>query len=276
MAKPFGKLAKRVIVAIIGIPLIIIVSLYGKIPFLIFAAAIGAVSYYEFSKMAGNRRYYANKIIGLLCVLCLIVNEYLKLIDFSVLSFIIVLLLLIFELFRNKESAIANIGVSLIGVFYIGMFVSALVNLREFYNASAFTYGQGGYLILSLFVSIWLCDSAAYFLGTALGSNKLMPRVSPNKSWEGALAGFIFSIVTMLACKPLFADFLEWRDAIVIGLIVGTFGQVGDLVESLLKRDAHVKDSSSIIPGHGGILDRFDSLLFTAPIVYLYLNFLTK
>ncbi len=276
MAKEFGKLAKRVGVAVIGIPLIIFVSLYGKILFLVFTAAIGVLAYYEFSKMAGNRRYYANKIIGLLCVLALIVNEYIRIIDFSVLTVIIVLLLLIFELFRNKESAIANLGASLIGVFYVGLFTSALVNLREFYGPSGFTYNQGGYLILSLFVSIWLCDSAAYFLGTALGNNKLMPRVSPNKSWEGALAGFIFSIVTMLACKPIFADFLEWRDAIVIGLIVGTFGQVGDLVESLLKRDAHVKDSSSIIPGHGGILDRFDSLLFTAPIVYLYLNFLTR
>jgi phosphatidate cytidylyltransferase len=276
MAKEFGKLATRILVAVIGIPLIIIVSLYGKIPFLIFAAAIGAVSYYEFAKMARNRRYYANRIIGLICVIAIIVNEYFQFLEFKVLSVLAVLLLLIFELFRNKESAIANLGTSLVGVFYVGFFSSALVNLREFYNVSTLVYTQGGYLIISILVSIWFCDSAAYFLGTALGNNKLMPRVSPNKSWEGALAGFIFSIVTMLACKPVFADFLEWRDAIVIGLIIGTFGQLGDLIESLLKRDAHVKDSSSLIPGHGGIMDRFDSLIFAAPIIYLYLSFLTK
>jgi phosphatidate cytidylyltransferase len=276
MAKVFGKLATRVLVAIVGIPLIIAVSLYGRIPFLIFAAGIGTLSYYEFAKMARNRRYYANRIIGLICVLGIIVNEYFRILDFKVLSVLVVLLLLIFELFRNKESAIANLGASLLGVFYVGFFSAALVNLREFYNISSLVYGQGGYLILAIFVSIWLCDSAAYFLGTALGNNKLMPRVSPNKSWEGALAGFIFSIVTMLACKPIFADFLEWRDAIVIGLIVGTFGQLGDLIESLLKRDAHVKDSSSLIPGHGGVMDRFDSLIFSAPIIYLYLSFLTK
>jgi phosphatidate cytidylyltransferase len=276
MAKGFGKLATRVLVALVGIPLIVLVCLYGRIPFLIFTTGIGCISYYEFAKMAKNRRYYANRIIGQLCVLAIIANEYFRILDFKVLSVLVVLLLLVFELFRNKESAIANLGASLLGVFYVGFFSSALVNLREFYNISTLVYGQGGYLILSIFVSIWLCDSAAYFLGTALGNNKLMPRVSPNKSWEGALAGFIFSIATMLACKPIFADFLEWRDAIVIGLIVGTFGQLGDLIESLLKRDAHVKDSSSLIPGHGGIMDRFDSLIFSAPIIYLYLAFLTK
>jgi phosphatidate cytidylyltransferase len=276
MTKIFGKLATRVLVAIIGIPLIIVISLYGRIPFLVFATAIGTLAYYEFAKMARNRRYYANRIIGLICVIAIIANEYFQLLEFKVLSILMVILLLIFELFRNKESAIANLGASLVGVFFIGLFSSALINLREFYNLSTLIYVQGGYLILSIFVSIWLCDSAAYFLGTALGYNKLMPRISPNKSWEGSLAGFIFSIITMLACKPIFADFLEWRDAIVIGLIIGTFGQLGDLIESLLKRDAHVKDSSSLIPGHGGIMDRFDSLLFAAPIIYLYLSFLTK
>jgi phosphatidate cytidylyltransferase len=103
-----------------------------------------------------------------------------------------------------------------------------------------------------------------------------MPRVSPNKSWEGAVAGFVFAVSGMIAARELVLDFLTMRDAVAIGFIVGLFGQIGDLIESLLKRDTHVKDSSSIIPGHGGILDRFDSLLFTAPIVYLYLTFFTK
>ena len=99
-----------------------------------------------------------------------------------------------------------------------------------------------------------------------------MPRISPNKSWEGAIAGFIFSVITMIAAKALFLEFLEWRDTIAVGIIVGIAGQFGDLIESMIKRDSRVKDSSSIIPGHGGILDRFDSLLFTAPAVYLYLK----
>jgi phosphatidate cytidylyltransferase len=180
--------------------------------------------------------------------------------------------LLLLELFRNKESAVSNLGSTLLGIFYIGFFSAALVDIREFYNDSIFTYNQGGYLIIAILVSIWVCDSAAYFLGTALGKHKLMPRISPNKSWEGAIAGFIFSVLTMIAAKALFLEFLEWRDTIVIGIIVGILGQCGDLIESMIKRDSRVKDSSNIIPGHGGILDRFDSLLFTAPAVYLYLK----
>lgn len=276
MAKAFGKLSTRVIVAVLGIPLIIIVSLYGKYPFLIFAVFIGLVSFHEFSRMVRNRKYFTNNFIGYISILAVIINEYKPFIDIKTLFFLIVVLLLIFELFRNKESAVSNLGVSLLGIFYIGFFSSALVSLRELYNDSIFIYDRGGYLIISILISIWICDSAAYFLGTVYGKNKLMPRVSPNKSWEGAFAGFIFSIVGMLACRFLIADFLSWSDAIIIGLIVGTAGQVGDLIESLIKRDTFVKDSSSIIPGHGGIFDRFDSLLFSAPVVYLYLSFVSK
>ena len=275
MKKIFNKLTTRIIVAVIGIPAIIFVSLFGKILFLVFAALLGLLGYYEFSRMARNRKYYSNKLIGLISVAAVISNAYFHYIDLHVLVILIISALLIFELFRNRESAIANLGTTLVGIFYIGLFSASLVDLREFYKESAFTYGQGGYLIISILASIWICDSAAYFIGTAFGNNKILPRVSPNKSWEGSFAGFIFAIIVMLACKPIIADFLEWRDAIVIGLIIGTFGQAGDFIESLLKRDSHVKDSSSIIPGHGGVLDRFDSLLFTAPLVYLYLNFLT-
>ena len=109
-------------------------------------------------------------------------------------------------------------------------------------------------------------------MGTAFGKHKLFPRVSPNKSWEGAIAGFVFAIITMIAAKATVIDLLTLYDAVIIGIIVGIIGQMGDLVESLVKRDAGVKDSSAIIPGHGGIFDRFDSLLLTAPVVYLYLS----
>jgi len=276
MAKAFGKLSTRVIVAVLGIPLIIIASLYGKYPFFIFAVFIGLVSFHEFSGMVRNRKSFTNNFISYISIPAVIINEYKPFIDIKTLFFLIVISLLIFELFRNKESAVSNLGVSLLGIFYIGFFSSALVSLRELYNDSVFIYDRGGYLIISILISIWICDSAAYFLGTAYGKNKLMPRVSPNKSWEGAFAGFIFSIIGMLACRFLIADFLSWSDAIIIGLIVGTVGQLGDLIESLIKRDTFVKDSSSIIPGHGGIFDRFDSLLFSAPVVYLYLSFVSK
>jgi len=272
MSKSFSKLSSRVIVAIIGIPLIIIVCLLGKIYFLVFPLGIGLLSFYELAKMARNKHSYVNLAVGWIIVFIIIINEYRQFIPVQILILLSILVLLLLELFRNKESAISNLGTTLLGIFYIGFFSAAVVDLREFYNDSAFTYFQGGYLIISILVSIWVCDSAAYFLGTALGKHKLMPRISPNKSWEGAIAGFIFSVITLIAAKALFLEFLEWRDTIAIGIIIGILGQCGDLIESMIKRDSRVKDSSSIIPGHGGILDRFDSLLFTAPAVYLYLK----
>lgn len=271
-----SNLGTRVIVALVGIPLILAACIIGKIPFLIFAFGIGIISFVELSKMLEGKKHYLNNRIGELSVTVIIFNTYFQIIEFEKLALIIVAVLMLAELFRNSGSAVSNIGSTLIGIFYIGLFASSLIMLREFYNESFFTYDQGGYLIISVFVSIWLCDSAAYFVGTAIGTHKMLPRVSPNKSWEGAIAGFVFSIVGMLAARFLVLDFLSITDAAAIGLIVGTFGQAGDFIESMIKRDANVKDSSSIIPGHGGIFDRFDSLIFSAPIIYLYLELLSK
>ena len=126
-------------------------------------------------------------------------------------------------------------------------------------------------LIISIFAAIWICDSAAYYIGTAFGKHKLFVRVSPKKSWEGAIAGFVFAILAMIASKIIVLDFLSWNSTIGIGIIIGVLGQIGDLIESLFKRDSGVKDSSNLIPGHGGIFDRFDSLIFTAPLILILL-----
>ncbi|MCX7876139.1 MAG: phosphatidate cytidylyltransferase [Melioribacteraceae bacterium] len=271
MSKKLNNLTSRIIVALIGIPLIIALCIIGKIPFLIFVLFIGLVSFNEYSSMLRSKNSFPNKLVGFISVAVLIINEYKLIIDYHVLFILMIIVLLFLELFRNKSSAINNIGSTLLGIFYIGIFSASIINLRQFYADSAFTYTQGGYLILSILISIWLCDSAAYFIGSAYGLHKLMPRVSPKKSWEGAIAGFVFSVIGMVASKSLILEFLSLTDAIAIGFIIGIFGQIGDLIESLIKRDANVKDSSSLIPGHGGILDRFDSLLFTSPIIYLYL-----
>src|ERR1035437_1198361 len=174
MSKSFSKLSSRVIVAIIGIPLIIIVCLLGKIYFLIFPLGIGLISFYELAKMTRNKHIYVNLTVGWLIIFIIIINEYNPFIPVKELILLSIVVLLLFELFRNKESAISNLGTTLLGIFYIGFFSAALVDLREFYNDSAFTYYQGGYLIISILFSIWICDSAAYFLGTALGKHKLM------------------------------------------------------------------------------------------------------
>lgn len=232
--------------------------------------AIGLISYHEIWTFVKRKEINANLLVGITAVGLIITNAYLKFFDFYFLILIVLIVISLFELFRNSGSAIINLGTSLLGIFYVGLFSSSLLFVREFYTVD---YARGGFLIISLFASIWVCDSAAFFGGTALGKHKLFSRVSPNKSWEGTIFGLIFAVVTMVAAKLILLDFLSWVDIIMLGIIVGTIGQIGDLIESLIKRDAGVKDSSNLIPGHGGIFDRFDSLLYSAPVVLIYLTY---
>lgn len=211
--------------------------------------------------------------------------------------FIVLLIFLVatflHELFRKKGSPIANVGATVFGVVYVSLFLGTFIGVRELFVPGDFpthryfelqgafvtpeiadkVYDWGGYTIISIFAMIWICDSAAYFAGMALGRHKLMERVSPHKTWEGAASGFFFAIVASVWAKFLVLEYLTFPHAIAIGFIVGVFGQTGDLFESLLKRDAGVKDSSQLIPGHGGVLDRFDSVILISPLVYLYLDF---
>ena len=146
----------------------------------------------------------------------------------------------------------------------------------EIFSAGINTVGLTwqAYLLLSMFVSVWVCDSAAYFAGRAFGKHKLFARVSPKKSWEGAIAGVIFSTLSFALLTHTFLENFPLIHGICIGLLIGIIGPIGDLCESLLKRDANIKDSSSLIPGHGGVLDRFDSIMFVAPTIYIYLSML--
>lgn len=262
--------ATRIIVSAVFIPLILAVCYAGGLFFLVFVLAIGILSFYEFSGLSKNKIAFTNLIIGLLSTCLLIINSYYSFIDFFRLILLIISVLVFVELFRKKESAILNLGVSFLGIFYIGLFSSTVVLLREFFTED---YFSGGYLIISIFITIWICDSAAFFLGTAFGKHKLFPRVSPKKSWEGSIAGFIFALLTMIALKYIILYSFSFVDALITGIIIGSVGQIGDLVESLIKRDAGVKDSSNLIPGHGGIFDRFDSLMLSSPVIYLYLSY---
>ncbi|HTR81585.1 MAG TPA: phosphatidate cytidylyltransferase [Bacteroidota bacterium] len=209
---------------------------------------------------------------------------------------LLLVLVLIVELFRNEGSLFLNAGYTIFGLLYVGLFLGSLIGLRELFgnefpywlvrthldsvggfsdaSVHAATYAWGGMTIIAIFASIWLCDTAAYFGGIATGRHKLFVRVSPNKTWEGSVWGFFAAVATMVFAQKFFLPYLEMHQAVVIGAIIGVFGQIGDLVESLFKRDAGVKDSSTLIPGHGGVLDRFDSLIFVSPILYLYIDFI--
>ena len=136
------------------------------------------------------------------------------------------------------------------------------------------TYPEWGIFILLIFISVWICDTAAYFFGKAFGKHKLMPKVSPKKSWEGAIAGFVMGSIAYIGLNHYFLRDIPLTNIVIMAMLINTFCQVGDLIESQIKRDAGVKDSSAILPGHGGILDRFDGILFVMPAIFAYLIYI--
>jgi len=269
--------------------------------------------FYSMTEAKGALPQRGVGIAGLLCVFLAFFHEQLqyfilpffiehggvalltKLQLFVTLFFLTLVIVLLVELFRNKGSVIANAGATIMGIVYVGVFLGTLLGLRELYGMEfplslamahanglspmaddavrATTYAWGGWTVISIFASLWMCDTMAYFGGMTMGRHKLFVRVSPNKTWEGAVWGFLGAVATMLLMRHLVLPYVAVHQAVVMGLIIGVFGQIGDLVESAMKRDAVVKDSSSLIPGHGGVLDRFDSLIFVAPILYLYIDF---
>ncbi|NWF87883.1 MAG: phosphatidate cytidylyltransferase [Ignavibacteriaceae bacterium] len=266
----------RVLVSIAAIPVILLASYLGTYYFLLFVLMISLVSYYEFAALAKQKSVSANLMAGLGIIFLFVTNAYIQLFNQFYLISIAFALLCLIELFRNKGSALFNLGISTLGILYIGVFSSSLILIREFYREPSQNYINGGFIIISVFAAIWICDSAAYYIGTAFGKHKLFPRVSPKKSWEGAAAGFVSAILFLILAKFIFLDFLTWYTIFGAGIIVGILGQIGDLIESLFKRDAGVKDSSSLIPGHGGVFDRFDSLIYSAPFILILLQLIEK
>jgi phosphatidate cytidylyltransferase len=168
---------------------------------------------------------------------------------------------------RREGSPLLSVGVTLFGVLYVGLMGSSLLMVRNL------PVPHAAPLTLTVLVSIWITDAAAYFAGRTFGRTRPFARVSPKKSVEGCVAGVFGALGTVWAGDHFWMKALYVSDILALGALIGIGGQVGDFAESLLKRDSGVKDSSAVIPGHGGVLDRFDSALFAFPLVYVYLVF---
>jgi len=171
---------------------------------------------------------------------------------------------LLIELRQADGHALRRAGQLALGALYLGLLPSFLLRIRAL--------PDGREALLLTYATVFACDTAAYGMGSLLGRHRLWPRISPGKTWEGAAGGLIGAIVAALVGRVWFADFFSPAGALGFALIAGTLGQAGDLVESLWKREAGRKDTSALIPGHGGVLDRFDSLHFVAPALYVYLT----
>ncbi len=180
-----------------------------------------------------------------------------------------VIILAISELYKKSEYPFINIGHTLLGVLYIALplSLSNYIVYSELHNQE-YNYQ----VLMAVLFLIWTNDSGAYLVGSMIGKHKLFPRISPKKTWEGSIGGGVSAVLLSLLISQYVPEIglLHW---VAIAIITVVFGTFGDLTESMLKRNANIKDSGNILPGHGGILDRFDSLLMAAPMVLFYIVF---
>jgi len=268
-----NNIIKRAPVALIGIPALVGFTLYTHDVFMVFFTIAGLLILGEAYRMSRPNGTEPNVWLGYLVYLAL-VGDYL-LGDGDNLGAILIvsiLILMTWEMFRKKPHVMENVASTFFAASFVGLAMSTFILLQQLgYEGQG---GHlGGYAVLTVFIGVWSCDTLAYFVGSAIGKHKIFPRVSPNKSWEGSIAGLIGSLIALLLIvRAGWLPGLDYTDALMLGLITGVAGQLGDFAESLVKRDVGVKDSSNLLPGHGGAWDRLDSILFAAPLSYLYLT----
>lgn len=242
------------------------ISISGAIVTVFIARAL-----YEFFTMLEKKQISVYKYVGvgigtLLALSVLLRFEPTKTWEFILIAGAIIFLILM--QFRRRNSAGVTIGISttVFGILYIAWFFSFLIKI---------IYLPGGVgLLASVLVITKLGDIGAFLVGVSVGRHPLIPRISPKKTVEGSIGGLAFSVFGAVACRPFIG--FSYAHLVLLGVIFGVIGQLGDLSESLLKRDCQVKDSGNIIPGMGGLLDEIDSLLFAAPAFYFYMSVVLK
>jgi phosphatidate cytidylyltransferase len=269
------SIIKRVIISVIFVPCIVIIARRGGVYFLILVTILILAGLWEFFRMVeakGLKPYIFIGISGgtLLPLSIFFFNGRYT----NFLLVVIFLAIMISELVRGKKGfALYHISITLFGILYVGWMGSFLVRLRELPILINLDYKSGFLFVIMVFILTWCYDTGAYTFGMIAGKHKLFPSISPGKTVEGAIGGVLLSIIGILVAREYIFSFLNIWEAVGLAIAASVFGQLGDLVESMIKRDVRIKDSSNTIPGHGGVLDRFDSILFNAPVIYYILKY---
>ncbi|MFY9242818.1 MAG: phosphatidate cytidylyltransferase [Polaribacter sp.] len=260
-------LLKRSFSGIVFVLLFISAILFSKESYVILTALFGFLCIWEFSKMIQLKSFVTYIFFGTLLFLMLKKQE-----SYATTGILMITILsslsLIYQLLAKKEITFSNdrakLGVTIRYVIFSITFLILLPFHQNEFHPN---------LIISILSIIWVNDSFAFLVGKNLGVHKLFSSVSPKKTVEGFFGGLVFSLLAAMFISKFNSNFtmLNW---LIIGVIVSSIGTLGDLVESKFKRQANIKDSGNLMPGHGGILDRLDSLLFVTPFVYLYINFI--
>jgi phosphatidate cytidylyltransferase len=279
-----GNLAQRFLVALVAIPILLVVLYYHRPEptwVVIFAASLIAM-YEMFAMLLPPEDRRPALVLGALAVAAFYWLDPAATAQYGALPSVLAgavaagstipLLLAVvapglYYLFRFRDvpSVAGRYAATVTGIVYAGYLTTYLAKLK------LIDPDRGGDTVLVVLIAAWVADTGGYFAGRFLGRAKLYEAVSPKKTWAGAWGGLAGSLIGVAALKLISADFLSWIDVVLIAIPGGILGQLGDLTESLIKRSVGVKDSGGLLPGHGGILDRIDAVLFIAPYVYGYL-----
>lgn len=269
------ELATRALVALWGVPLILGLSYLGSYFFLIFILFVNGFALWEFYTMFRHKQVLAYRTLGLiLSTLFLVYVYFFRFHHLTFITVIVVIALLLRHLKPTAPNPSLHTAYTVTGFFYITILLSMILIFRLQFNdffPQLSRFNSGGLFLNLIWISIWICDTLAYLGGKKFGRHKMAPHTSPNKTLEGGAFGLAGAILVFVLIGPLLLPQMPEKYFWFSGSIVGFFGQIGDLVESRFKRDAGVKDTSSLLPGHGGILDRFDSFIFVSPFFLLLL-----
>jgi phosphatidate cytidylyltransferase len=259
-------LRQRIITTVIGMPFLIAAIWFGTPWLTILIAVVAVASGIEFYRMAGQKKLEPLTCAGIIAILLLVASPhcpYVSLVP-ALISMVIVITLL-WILFRSpREKSFDNWAWTIAGIFFIGWTLSYWIELRILETGREWVF----WILLIIVAS----DTGAYFVGRAIGKHFIAPAISPKKTWEGSIGGLVFSVIIAVVFGLVFSLPMTYWHMILLGAIINIFTQLGDFVESLLKRNTGVKDSSNIVPGHGGVLDRMDSFIFTGIIAYYYIT----
>ena len=267
---------KRILTAVVALP-ILLFTVWSPSPyyFVILSTIAVLLALGEFYSLATKARCKPQIVTGfcaaLLIVASFVFEEPLLTVGALIAVAIATLVGAVFRPGELKES-LASVSSTIFGVVYVALLASCLVGVRMISDtrfATPVTHLASKALTM-FFAIVILTDTGAYYTGRTIGRRKLAPRISPGKTIEGAIGGFVMATVAGYVSKLTFFPEIPLIHCLVLGAVIGIIGQIGDLAESLLKRGSAVKDSGRLLPGHGGMLDRIDSILFSAPVLYFY------
>ncbi len=269
------SIVPRVMTGVVFIPAFAWVTLAGGYWFLGFVGLVILIGMLEFYRMMREKGMHPYRGIGVVSGLTLATYMYFRsgLYGNFFLTFVVIAIMGLELTRRDNRMAVYHVSTTVFGVVYVGYLASHLILLRELPLQIGRDYRLGASFVFLVFTVTWAADTGAYAVGSLFGRRPLLPRVSEKKTWEGAVGGVAFGALAGWVASRTFAGYLAPWQGPALGALAAVVGLLGDLFESLLKRDAELKDTSRVIPGHGGVLDRFDSLLFTAPLIYYLLKF---